>query len=61
MVRVATLIMLDGAQVFGAAGASLVRFLGGETLSLVLLVCVLALWVVGPLFVAARLLERQDI
>src|SRR5262249_33790700 len=36
MVRVASLIVLDGKEIFGAAGAALMRFLGGEAASLLL-------------------------
>jgi Cu-processing system permease protein len=61
MVRVASLILLDNVTIFGAAGAALLRFLGGETLSIVLLVGMLLLWTVIPLFTAQRMLKGQDI
>ena len=61
MVRVATLILLDNVTVFGAAGAVMLRFLGGPTLSLMLLVGGLLVWVSVPLFVSARLFNRQDL
>ncbi len=61
MVRIASLMTLNGKDIFGAAGAALLRFLGGEGLSIVLLLIALAVWVVAPLFVAQRLLRRQDI
>lgn len=61
MVRVASLIVLDGKEVFGAAGAALVRFLGGERASLLLLLGGLLVWIVGPLLASQRLLKRQDI
>lgn len=61
MVRVVSLIALDGKEIFGAAGAALVRFLGGETASAVLLLVGLGVWVVVPLLVSQRLLRRQDI
>jgi Cu-processing system permease protein len=38
MVRVASLLVLDGKEVFGAAGAALTKFLGGEGKSLLLLI-----------------------
>jgi hypothetical protein len=47
--------------VFGASGAALVRFMGGETLSAFLLVTGLCAWIVIPLVVSARLMNRQDI
>lgn len=61
MVRVASLITLNGKDIFGAGGAALLKFLGGETLSLALLLIALSLWIVVPLFVAHRLLRQQDI
>jgi Cu-processing system permease protein len=61
MVRVATLLALDGKDVFGAAGAALLRFLGGETASMTLLIAVLLGWIAIPLLLSQRVLERQDI
>ena len=61
MIRVASLMTLNGKDIFGAGGAALLRSLGGETLSLVVLIIVLSLWVVAPLFAAQRLLTHQDI
>lgn len=61
MVRVASLMTLNGKDIFGAGGASLLRFLGGEFLSLVLLLVALSVWVLAPLFAAQRLFKHQDI
>lgn len=61
MVRVASLIALNGKNIFGAGGASLLRFVGGETMSLLLLFVTLTLWVVVPTLLAQRILRRQDI
>jgi Cu-processing system permease protein len=61
MVRVATLILLESTSVFGASGAALVRFMGGETLSILLLLAGLTGWIVVPLILSARLMNRQDI
>lgn len=61
MVRIASLMTLNGKDIFGAGGAALLRFLGGERLSIVLLLIALGLWVVAPLFIAQRLLKHQDI
>jgi Cu-processing system permease protein len=61
MVRVASLMTLNGKDIFGVGGAALLRFLGGETSSLVVLIVVLSLWVVAPLIAAQRLLKHQDI
>ncbi len=61
MVRVACLMVLDGKEVFGAAGAALTKFLGGERASLSLLIAGLIVWTVAPFLGARRLLQRQDI
>lgn len=61
MARVGSLLALDGKEIFGAAGAALVRFLGGETLGMFLLLIVLLAWIVVPIFFSQRALKRQDI
>jgi hypothetical protein len=61
MVRVASLMVLDGKEIFGAAGAALLRFLRGETASLLLLLAGLLVWVVAPTLLSERVLRRQDI
>ena len=61
MVRVASLIALDGKEVFGSAGALLLRFLGGPASSLLSLTAALLIWVVAPTVLAIRLLQRQDV
>jgi Cu-processing system permease protein len=61
MVRVASLMTLNGKDIFGAGGAALLKFLGGESASFALLLLALSCWVVLPLFMAQRLLSRQDI
>ena len=61
MVRVASLIILDNVTIFGAAGAALLRFLGGSGLSITLLTGSLLLWIGIPLVIARRMLNKQDI
>jgi Cu-processing system permease protein len=61
MVRVATLILLDGKDVFGSAGATLIRFYGNNTGSVLLLVAGLMVWVGAPMFISSKILNRQDI
>ena len=46
---------------FGAAGAALLRFLGGTAASVGVLVTGLILWIVVPAVLAQRWLNRQDI
>src|SRR5581483_273943 len=61
MVRVASLMTLNGKEIFGAGGAALLRFLSGETSSLIVLLIALSVWVIAPLIAAQQLLKRQDI
>lgn len=61
MVRVASLILLENATIFGAAGAALLRFLGGAASSIVLLTLSLLIWIVVPVMVSRWLLSKQDI
>jgi Cu-processing system permease protein len=61
LVRVAGLMTLNGKDIFGAGGAALLRFFGGEALSILFLIGALSVWAVAPLFIAARLTRRQDI
>lgn len=61
MVRVASLILLDGKEIFGAAGAALLRFFGGEAASLAFLLAGLAVWLCIPVWLTQSVLKRQDI
>jgi Cu-processing system permease protein len=61
MVRVATLIILDNVTIFGAAGAALLRFLGGGLTGVLSLIVGLTVWVTVPLVLSQRLMRRQDI
>jgi len=61
MVRVSSLITLNGPAMFGAAGAALLKFLGGATAGNSLLIFGLLLWIVGPLVVSVFALRWQDI
>ena len=61
MVRVAGLLSVGGGEIFGPAGAALLKFLGGETRAVAVLVVSLVLWILMPVVVSVRLLRRQDI
>ena len=61
IVRVSCLMMLDGRNIFGAAGASLLKFTGGEGTGLTVLALTLAIWIVAPAGLAHTLMRRQDI
>jgi Cu-processing system permease protein len=61
IVRVGCLMLLDGQDIFGAAGASLLKFTGGEIPGLTVLVLTLAFWIIAPAGLAHTLMRRQDI
>lgn len=61
MVRVAGLLSLNGEEIFGAAGAALLKFLGGEFWGFTALLVSLLIWTLAPLLVSLRLLQKQDI
>jgi len=59
--RIATLLAISGREMFGSAGAQLVRALGGTIQAIVLLTTALLAWVVLPAAVARISLGRQDL
>jgi Cu-processing system permease protein len=59
--RVSALLSLGDATIFGAAGAALVKFLGGRGLSAAALAIILVAWTVGPIFLADRVLRKRDL
>ena len=61
VVRVSCLMLLDGRNIFGAAGAWLLKFAGGDGASLMLLALTLAFWIIAPAALAHAFLRRQDI
>lgn len=61
LARVASLISLGGATIFGAAGAALLKFLGGAVSSMVILVAGLLAWVALPFLAASMILRRRDV
>ena len=61
MVRIASLMLLDGKEIFGAAGAALTSSPGGETAGICLQVAALVIWIVIPILISQRILKRQDI
>lgn len=61
LVRVSSLVNLGGSTILGAAGAALMKFLGGPVLSNLLLMSALAVWTAGPFLVSMRRLHKQDI
>jgi Cu-processing system permease protein len=60
LVRVSTLINLGGPTLFGAAGAALIRFMGGTMLSNIVMIAGLIGWALLPLTISARHFKRQD-
>jgi Cu-processing system permease protein len=61
MVRVAALIAMGGTTIFGAAGALLIKFLGGTVSGCAILFLLLLAWAALPLAIANRVLKKQDI
>ena len=61
LVRVAGLLSLKGQDVFGAAGAALLKFLGGEFQAFAALIAGLIFWAGMPILLSFKLLRRQDI
>ena len=59
--RVAGLISAGDATIFGAAGAALIKFLGGRILSEAALLAVLFAWAAGPLALAGRIIRQRDL
>lgn len=61
MVRVSSLLTLSSATIFGAAGAALLKFLGGPMAAHLTLLAGLLLWAVGSTLICIVTLRRQDI
>ena len=61
MTRIASLIVLNGKEIFGIAGAALTKFLGGDIASILLLVLGMIVWIVAPFLLSQQVLKRQDI
>ena len=61
MVRVAGTIALNGPEAFGAAGAALMKFVGGAVYGMIALGMGLAFWTVLPFMASVALLKKQDI
>lgn len=59
--RTGVLLAIEGTAAFGAASLALLRFTGGAGAAAALVVLSLATWLVAPLWLAARALERADI
>lgn len=59
--RVATLLTISGKEMFGPAGAQLVRSLGGIPQAVTLLVSMLLVWIAIPTAVGTVSLSRQDL
>jgi Cu-processing system permease protein len=59
--RTGALLAIEGTAAFGAASLALLRFTGGPGMAAALVVLSLAVWLVAPLWLAARALARADI
>ena len=61
LVRVGSMLALGEPAVFGAAGAALLKFLGGSVPAMLMLLSALVLWIAAPLAAAMRAMNRQDL
>ena len=62
LARVGSLLVLGDSQIFGAAGAALVRSLGGSRTGAVATIGIaVALWAIVPIVISSRTLRRRDI
>lgn len=61
LTRVAGSIVLNGPEIFGAAGVVLVRFFGSGTTALVCLILALVAWEAATAFATVRIFRRLDI
>ena len=59
--RTGALLAIEGTAAFGAASLALLRFTGGAGMAATLVGLSLAVWLVAPLWLAARALARADI
>jgi Cu-processing system permease protein len=59
--RVATLLAISGREMFGPAGAQLVRLLGGVPQAIAMLLSALVVWILLPTAIAVVSLSRQDL
>jgi Cu-processing system permease protein len=60
-VRTGALLAIEGTTAFGAASLAFLRFTHGSAGAAVALVASIALWIVVPVAIAARRLERVDL
>lgn len=61
LVRVVTLSVAGTPNVLGAAGDAWIRFLGGTTTATVAAISALTAWMLAPLAVGVRLVNRRDL
>jgi Cu-processing system permease protein len=59
--RTGALLAIEGTAAFGAASLALLRFTGGPGIAATLVGVSLAVWLLAPLWLAARALARADI
>lgn len=59
--RTGALLAIDGTSAFGAASLAMLRFTGGLTQTFVVISVSLLVWLVMPMWLAARAISRADI
>ncbi len=60
-VRVLSLLQVGGPHLFGPAGAMLMKLTGSVTVAASIGCASLAAWIAGPIVIAYRLFDRQDV
>jgi hypothetical protein len=53
--------MIGDPSMFGAAGAALLKFLGGAARSQIVLLLSVGVWVIAPMWIARYILRRLDL
>lgn len=62
LTRVGSLLVLGDTEIFGAAGAALIRALGGSRTTAVAIVAIaIVLWAIVPVVISSHVLRRRDI
>lgn len=61
IVRVLSLITLNQPEIFGPAGATFLKFLGGSLQAYIVLILDLVLWFIVSVFLSIKIFSKQDI
>jgi len=59
--RTGALLAIDGTAAFGSASLALLRFTGGVGMTAAIITGSLLVWLIGPMWIGTRVLDRTDI